>query len=547
MLGMMWAPLVAVVALLAWWLFASRLRWTDRILGVGVALAAGAAAFALRDPSIDMMGTIIFALPRVVTAWVLWLLVSVFLPWPVRRLGLVVVLALVWGYMALLRFDGVYGSFSAQLAWRWTPTPEQVFLAENAARAHTAPANQAGGALMLATGDWPEFRGPNRDGHCPGVRIAADWKEHRPRQVWRHRVGPGWSSFAVVGSHLYTQEQRGKNEAVVCYDAGTGEELWAHDDATRFTEVIGGPGPRATPTFAEGKLYSLGANGTLNCLNPATGEVVWSRDIVADSGAKIPQWGFASSPLVRQGIVMVYAGAPGGKSVLGYRVANGELAWSAGEGEFSYCSPHPARLDGTDQVLIATEAGLTAFAPATGAVLWTHEWALGPGMARIIQPALLGEEDLLFGGGLDIGVRRVHLAHSGDGWTSKEIWTKSTMKPYFNDLVVYKGNAFGFDGNFLACINLEDGKRMWKARGYGNGQLLLLVDQGLLLVLAETGEVALVEASPERQHELCRFPALEGKTWNHPVVVHGRLFVRNGEEAACYDLMPEVSNATASR
>src|SRR5262249_19075967 len=156
--------------------------------------------------------------------------------------------------------------------------------------------------------------------------------------VWRHRVGPGWSSFAVVGNRLYTQEQRGQDEAVVCYDADTGNELWVHRDAARFSEVVAGPGPRATPTFHQGQLYAQGAAGRLKCLDAATGRVLWSRAVIADSGAKLPQWGFAASPLVVRGVVTVFAGAPGGKSVLGYNAASGELAWSAGEGQFSYCS-----------------------------------------------------------------------------------------------------------------------------------------------------------------------------------------------------------------
>src|SRR5207253_2767439 len=136
--------------------------------------------------------------------------------------------------------------------------------------------------------------------------------------------GPGWSSFAVVGNHVFTQEQRQDAEAVVCYDADTGAEIWVHEDNVRFSEPVAGPGPRSTPTFHEGKLYTLGAKGWLNCLDAATGKLFWTRDIVKDSEVKVPDWGFASSPLVVQGIVTVYAGnKDNGKGVLGYKADTG--------------------------------------------------------------------------------------------------------------------------------------------------------------------------------------------------------------------------------
>jgi outer membrane protein assembly factor BamB len=341
---------------------------------------------------------------------------------------------------------------------------------------------------------------------------------------------------------------------VVCYRADTGDEVWVHADQTRFTEIVAGPGPRATPTFHEGKLYALGANGKFNCLDPATGRVIWSKDIVADSDAKVPMWGFASSPLVSAGVVTVYAGGPKGKAVLGYKADTGDLAWKAGgykldtpeavekkkdKGPLSYCSTHLAKFDGVEQVVIATDAGLAAFDPATGHALWTHDWQTENDIARIVQPALLDGGDVLMGAGLGVGTRRLHVGREGDGWSVKEVWTTQKIKPYFNDLVTYQGHLYGFDDTFFVCVNLADGKLKWKSRGYGAGQVLLLADQGLLLILSEKGEVALVSASPEKHQELGKFQAIEGKTWNHPVLAHGRLYVRNGEEAACYQLAEE--------
>jgi outer membrane protein assembly factor BamB len=283
----------------------------------------------------------------------------------------------------------------------------------------------------------------------------------------------------------------------------------------------------------------------MNCLDAVSGEAVWSRDIAADSGATTPMWGFSASPLVANGVVSVFAGGPEGKSVLGYDAASGDLRWSAGEGQFSYCSLQPARLGGVEQLLIATDAGLTAFEPASGDVLWQYRWPLDGDMARIVQPAVLDDSDVLVGTGFSFGTRRVRVGRDGDAWTTEEVWPTRAIKPYYNDLVVHRGHAWGFDGVFFVCINLDDGKGKWRARGYGNGQVLLLADQDLLLVLSEQGEVALAAANPDRHQELARFQAIEGKTWNHPVVAHGRLFVRNSEEAGCFQLVETGAGSDA--
>lgn len=538
--AMMWSPLAGPALVVLWWLAASRVPWRDRAWGLVVFLAAAAIAWLCFHPSFGMLAVVFFALPAITTAAIGWLLVTPFLHWPVRRLGLVAAVVLGWGYFTLVRLDGTDGNFSADFNYRWQPTPEEQFLAsitdkrpDPAAPTASADATEP---LALEPGDWPCFRGLARNSRLAGVTIATDWKQRPPREIWRHRVGPGWSSFAVVGDRLYTQEQRGEDEAVVCYDAETGLERWSHLDRERFSEIIAGPGPRATPTFHAGRIYAQGAAGRLNCLDAQTGRPVWTRNIASDSGGKVPEWGFASSPLVEQGVVTVFAGAPEGKSVLGYDAETGAPVWSSGEGTHGYCSTQLARLAGADQLLISTDVGLAAFEPARGEVLWHYDWPMPQNAARVIQPAVLDESDVLIGASFGVGTRRIRVAQTENGWTASEVWTSRAIKPYYNDLVLHDGFLYGFDGNFLVCVSLADGKGKWRARGYGNGQILLLADHAILLALTETGEVALVEAAPARHKELCRIAALQGKTWNHPVIAHGRLFVRNGEEAACFEL-----------
>ncbi len=545
---MFWGPVAGAVALAGWWLFASRLRWADRVLALLVCALAGIGATLLSHPSFKY-GMLMYGLPMVTTAWVGWLLLTPFLNWPIRRAGLLATLLLGWGACDLVRMDGIDGNFSAELNWRWALTEEQKFRAERAARLLSSdpPAKASGKVLELKPGDWPGFRGPNRDGRLTGVRIATDWKENPPRELWKQRVGPGWSSFAAIGDRLYTQEQQEDDEeAVVCYRASTGEELWSHQVATRFTEDVSGAGPRATPTFHEGKIYAFGANGHLSCLDAITGRVHWESDVAKGSGAKVPQWGFSSSPLVHRGIVSVFAGGPEGKSVLGYHAKSGKVAWSAGEGELSYCSTQLARLGGVEQLLIATEAGLSSFHPTKGDVLWHHSWPAAK-IARVVQPAVLSETDVLIGTGFSVGTRRLRVTHKDKKWAEEEVWTTRAIKPYYNDFVVYKDHLYGFDGPFFTCVRLEDGVGLWRARGYDNGQVLLLADQGLLLVMSEWGKVSLLEASPEKHTVLGGFQAYQkGKTWNHPVIAHGKLFVRNGEWMACYQLA-EPGNEKAGK
>jgi outer membrane protein assembly factor BamB len=545
-MGWFLGPMVGAGALAVWWLFASRVGRVDRWLPLLVCAGAGVATWLLSDPSVGWTGLVIYALPAATTAWVLWLVATPYLRWPIRRAGLLVLPTLAWLCFILVRYEGATGSLSANFRYRWSPTTEEQFLAEAAAGKVMGSSSSASTSapLVLQPGDWPGFRGPERDSRLKGVRIATDWKAHPPRRLWHHLVGPGWSSFAVVGTHVFTQEQWADEEVVVCYDANSGDKIWAHPDRTRFSELMGGVGPRATPTFHDGKLYAQGATGRLNCLDAASGRVLWSHDVAADSGATLPQWGFSASPLVAQGMVMVFAGAPG-KSVLGYNAKTGDLAWSAGEGQFSYCSLHPVRVAGVEQVVIATDRGLTAFLPTKGEVLWQHDWPLSGGMARVVQPTPLGDSDFLIGASFGVGTRRVHVRHDGDNWTSQEVWTTRAIKPYFNDLVIHGDHLYGFDSSFLTCVSLNDGKGKWRARDYGSGQVLLLADQQLLLVLGEQGEVALVDAVADAHRERARFQAIEGKTWNHPVVAHGKLFVRNAKEAACFELTGESERADA--
>jgi outer membrane protein assembly factor BamB len=566
-LGMIGAAVLALIVIL-WWLLFSRARWYERLAAIVLIIVAVIAERPFVHPSISggAMGNLgyILGIPTLSLALVGWAAGSRRLA-PVAR-GAAAVAALVLGCLPwlLVRTGGINADGRSDFHLRWTPTPEDRLLAQpddaksltpapepvappkaaivsspsdTARSGQPAPAPAAIGspaaAVRTRPAEWPGFRGPERNGIIHGLPIATDWLQSPPTEMWRRPIGPGWSSFAVSGNLIYTQEQRGGDEVVSCYKLNTGEPVWRHRDATRFWESNGGAGPRGTPALDNGRVYALGATGIVNALDAGSGAVVWSRNAAADVHGEIPIWGISSSPLVVGEVVIV---AVGGK-LAAYDVATGNRRWAGPGKGFSYSSPHLATIDGVQQVLFINGPGTTSVEPATGKVLWEHAW---PGGA-IVQPALTDDGGVLvntitMNGGA--GIRRLAIARDGGRWTAEERWTSTGLKPYFNDFVVHGGHAFGFDGNILSCIDLRDGTRSWKGGRYGNGQLVLLAGQDLLLVLSEEGELALVKATPDRFTEVARFTALEGKTWNHPVLVHDLLLVRNDHEMAAFRLSP---------
>jgi len=521
--------LLGGLAIVVWWAFFSRAFWTERWGAVILMIFAMVATPSILHESIVTggMGWLFFinAIPVLSLAFVVWAVASRHLSDGPRRVTMVVTILLACGVWAFIRTGGITNYLDSDFMWRWAVTPEERLLAQADEEPMSLPLTPAAtetGAL------WPGFRGPLRDGIIRGVRIKSDWSTSPPVELWRHRIGPGWSSFAVHGGQFYTQEQRGDNEVVACYNMTTGEPVWRHNDQARFWESNSGAGPRGTPALSDGRVYTLGATGILNVLDACDGSVVWSRNAATDTDTKVPTWGFSSSPLVVDDIVIVAVAG----TLAAYDLASGEPRWINPAGGDCYSSPHLLTIDGVVQVLLLNEGGASGVTPADGTLLWAHSWPGHP----IVQPVQTADGDILISVDERSGIRRIAVALRPDGWTVEERWTSVRLKPYFNDSVIHNGHAYGFDGPRLACIDIEDGTRKWKGGRYGRGQFVLLADQELLLVLSEKGELALVMAAPDQFTELARFPAIEGKTWNHPVLVRDVLVVRNSQEMAAFRL-----------
>ncbi len=522
---------------LGWWLLNRAMRWWEKVLGLVLIITEAGVVGHFADPSITGFTLWAAGFPLVATAVVVWLFLAGRFRIRQVRTGWIAVVTLTWCYFLVIRFDGADSHLTMKRHWRWTPTAEETFLAGAGQKAGTpeTSTNKAARLAEASGDDWVEFRGTNRDGVIRSGPIATDWSTQPPRQVWRRSVGPAWSSVIVVGNRLFTQEQRGEKETVDCYDAATGEPVWTHEDTTRFEEAVSGPGPRATPTYSKRRTFSLGGTGLLNCLEAETGKVIWSRDIKEASGAAVPMWAFSSSPLVAGDLVIVYAGGKNGKGLLAYRSQSGEVAWSAEAGESSYSSPQLTTLCGVPQCLMLQDAGLSAFDVSTGRKLWETGVPM-KGAPRCGQPRLVDGDRLLVASLGGLGCSLLKITHEGDRWSPSTLWESRALKPEFPDFVVHKGHVYGFDVGMFCCLNVDDGKRDWKDGRYGRGQVMVLQDQNLLLVSSETGDLVLLAADPAEHREIGRFKALEGKTWNHPVLVGDRIYHRNAEEMVCYSL-----------
>ncbi len=508
-----------------WWAAFSRAPKADRLGGLLVLIVGLVIAWFVSDISIQTgmsyMMILMYGLPVQCLIFILWAIFSRNLENKAKWISLAASMLLFIGGVSLLRSDGITADGVAILQWKWSETHEEKLLTK------TIEESADNVKSIESTLDWPEFRGANRDGIVFNTKINTDWTNNPPKEIWRRSVGPGCSSFAVVDGRLFTQEQLGEEELVTCYNFLNGKLIWEHTDKARFWDSHAGAGPRSTPTIKKGIVYTLGATGIVNALKAENGQKIWSRNAAEDLKIKLPGWGFTSSPLVVDSSVIVAISG----SLITYNIKDGKELWRGPNGGDGYSSAHLYVQNNTPQVLFLSQIGLTSFSPKDGAILWERK---NKG-EQIIQPTLLPDGDLLINNGSRKGMSRIKVKNENNAWSFEQLWKSTRMKPDFNDIVIHKGFAYGYDGPTLTCIDLKDGSRKWKGERYG-GQLVLLADQDMIIVLTEKGEIALVSAVSDKFTELHKFQAMNGKTWNHPILVGNMLIVRNLEEMVAYSL-----------
>jgi outer membrane protein assembly factor BamB len=514
---------LGIIAILVWWIFFSRAPHSERWGALGLMIVTSGLLWFIKHDSMGPLWMIYHFIPLLHITLVVWALVTQQRTRQFRLLAMVVMIVVLNGMWALVRMEGIDGDHVATFGWRWTRSSEEKVMIHPNKKSIPIEAH---GLDMNTKPEWPGFRGSDRNGIILGVSIDTNWSASPPVVLWRQPIGAGWSSFAVHSNCIYTQEQRGDDEVVACYNAKNGAPLWYHKDKARFFESNGGAGPRGTPTLSNGRVYALGGTGIFNVLEASTGNTVWSRNVVKDTKAKVPVWGFSGSPLIIDDMVIVAASS----SLIAYDINTGKPRWSKKYVKEGYSSPHLLTIHGVPQVVFLNERGIISVTATTGKILWEHAWPGNP----IMQPSITSDGDIFISVSETSGIRCLSVTNGSNGWTAKERWTSKRLKPYFNDFVVHKGYIYGFHTRSIACIDVQEGKRIWKGGRYGNGQLILLADQDILLVISEKGEIALVNAHPDKFTELGKFPVIKGKTWNHPVLVKDMLYVRNDREmAAC--------------
>lgn len=435
----------------------------------------------------------------------------------------------------LVQFGGLRiewrGGYLPALTWKKT-APNYDLLEQERAKLSIRPGPKP--EPKQAGAYWTGFRGPRGDGVYDEVPIRTNWPAAGLQSRWKQPIGGGYSSFAIAQGLAFTLEQRRDQEVAVAYDTETGQERWTQSWQAQFKEYYSEEGPRTTPAYGSGRVYTLGALGELRCMDASSGSVIWSRNVLTENQARPPGYGLSASPLLADGQLIVFCGAGKGKSILSFEPADGKLRWGALDDGISYTTPMLVELAGQRQLLVVANKRVLGVAPDGRNVLWEYPWRVEHGPSPIAQPVLLSSNRFLVSAGYFTGCAAVEIERRGSDFTARTLWQNKNLKNKFTSSVFLDGFVYGLDEDILTCLDAATGARKWKEGRYGYGQLILA--SGCLVILAGNGDLALVPATAEPQKPLGRFPAIRGKTWNHLAIGGGKLLIRNESEMACFDL-----------
>jgi outer membrane protein assembly factor BamB len=391
-----------------------------------------------------------------------------------------------------------------------------------------------------AIGDWPQWRGPRRDGVSLETGLLTEWPAGGPKKLWEAKTGVGYSSVAVADGRAITMVQDGDDEAVVCWNADTGKELWRFRYSCHYVNS-NGSGPRSTPTIDGDYVYTVGATGIFHCLKAAEGQRVWRHDLLDEFGAQNLQWGVAFSPLIEGDLVLTNPGGGEGNSIVAFDKNTGEVAWKACDDMAGYSSPIAVTAAGERQVLFFTAAGLVSLSPRDGKVFWRFAWENGTKVSAATPISFRakiedGSFDYVFvSSNYNKGAVLLKLLPAGAGAVKVErVYQTKQMQNHFSSSVRHGKYLYGFNDSRLACLDVTTGKAAWQERGFDKGSLTIA--DGRLIILGEHGKLALAQADPTKYHELASFAFSHNQCWTVPVVANGKLYVRDQEKIVCYDL-----------
>lgn len=390
-----------------------------------------------------------------------------------------------------------------------------------------------------APGDWPQWRGPRRDGLSTETGLNWNWPARGPRKLWDAPASEGYSAFAVAGGRAYCILQDGDNEVVVCWNAETGKEQWRFPYPAHFTYPFGA-GPRSTPTLDGNRLYTVGATGVFHCLDAATGGKLWRHDLLEEFSANNLGWGVSFSPLIEGNLVLTNPGGPNGKSVVAFDKISGAIVWHALDDMAGYSSPIAVFAAGRRQVIFFTASNVVGLACSSGERLWHYPWKNSTDVnaaTPIVFTAWTGDStfDYVFVScNYDKGCCLLKLTPKGDGVAVQRVYESKRMRNHFSSSVRLGEQIYGFDDSYLTCLDLLTGKVRWRQGGFGKGSLTIA--DGRLIILGESGWLAVAEATPEAYRETASCQFSQGRCWTVPVIANGRLYLRDEKRIVCYDL-----------
>jgi len=389
-----------------------------------------------------------------------------------------------------------------------------------------------GAKAAAATGEWPRFRGPNRDGISGEAGFSKTWPEEGPKEIWRVPLGGGFSGISVAGGSLFTQYSREGAEWLGAFDPATGKETWRLRMDSLYTNRFGN-GPRSTPTVDGEVVYSLSAKGKLYAVDAASGKARWTKDLIEEFGARIPQWGISVTPLIEGELLLVDAGGTRGRSIVALNKSTGETAWTTGEDNPGYSTPIVFTVDGVRQAVFFTASKILAVAPADGKILWEKPWKTSYDI-NAATPIFVAPNRLFVSSGYDTGSELLEIRRKGEGFEVAEVWQIRTMKNQFSSSVRVGNAIFGFDNKILKAIDLATGKDLWRQRGFSHGSLFYADDH--LVLLGEEGRLGVAKASPESYQEISSIQVFNGKSWTVPTLAGDRLYLRDENEMISLDL-----------
>jgi outer membrane protein assembly factor BamB len=380
-------------------------------------------------------------------------------------------------------------------------------------------------ALAAATAradDWPQWRGPRRNGISAETGWLSQWPPSGPKRVWSAQVGEGYSSVAVVGGRVYTMGNTSNQDTVICLNAKTGAPIWKYS----YPCAAGDPsGTRATPTVSDNGVYTLSSEGRALCLNAATGRLVWQRNLAQEMHAQEPQWGFAGSPLVEGNLVLYNVGTAG----VALDKNTGKPVWLSGSKVAGYASPVAYTVGAQRGVAFFVGWGIVALNPQDGRPYWQYPWQTSNDV-NAADPIFAGDTVFL-SSNYDRGCA---LLRVGRGQPSV-VWQNRNMRNHFNTCVLLGDALYGNDQNTLKCLDLKTGAERWQSRGMGKGGLIAA--DGKLIYLTERGELVLAAAAPARYTEIARAQVMRGTCWTQPALANGFIYCRSHEgELICLDV-----------